>query len=109
MSPDILFLDSPVGPLDAQTRLYLQAQLSTLVEASAKTVILITHSIEEAIFLASRVVVMSARPGRIKADVKVDLEHPRHYTIKTSPAFSALKAQLTEEIRLEAMAAAEGP
>ena len=72
-----------------------------------KTVLFITHDIEEAIFIASRVVVMSARPGRIKTDLKVDLPYPRHYTIKTSPEFSALKARLTEEIRSEAVVAAQ--
>jgi NitT/TauT family transport system ATP-binding protein/sulfonate transport system ATP-binding protein len=71
-------------------------------------VLFVTHDIEEAIFLASRVVVMTARPGRIKAEVAIDLPHPRHYTIKTSAAFSALKARLTEEIRSEALRAAEG-
>ena len=69
-------------------------------------VIFVTHDIEEAIFMASRVIVMTARPGRIKADVPVDLGHPRHYTVKTSPEFSRLKAQLTEEIRAEAVLAA---
>ena len=63
----------------------------------------VTHDIEESIFLASRVVVMSTRPGRIKADVAVDLPYPRHYTVKTSPEFSALKARLTEEIRVESL------
>jgi NitT/TauT family transport system ATP-binding protein/sulfonate transport system ATP-binding protein len=53
--------------------------------------------------MAGRVVVMSARPGRIKAEVAVDLPHPRHYTLKTTPEFSALKARLTEEIRVEAL------
>ena len=57
--------------------------------------------------MASRVVVMTARPGRIKADIAVDLPHPRHYTVKTSPEFSTLKARLTEEIRAEAVLAAE--
>ena len=66
----------------------------------------VTHDIEEAIFVAGRVVVMSARPGRIKAEVAVDLPHPRLYTVKTTPEFSALKARLTEEIRGEALAAA---
>ena len=66
----------------------------------------VTHDIEEAIFVAGRVVVMSARPGRIKAEVAIDLPHPRHYTVKTTPEFSALKARLTEEIRVEALAAA---
>jgi ABC-type nitrate/sulfonate/bicarbonate transport system ATPase subunit len=70
-------------------------------------VLFVTHDIEESIFLASRVLVMSARPGRIKADVRVTLPYPRHYTIKTSPQFSELKARLTEEIRAEAVLAAE--
>ena len=67
----------------------------------------VTHDIEEAIFMANRVVVMTARPGRIKADVAVPLAHPRHYTVKTTPEFSALKAQLTEEIRVEALKVAD--
>ncbi len=67
----------------------------------------VTHDIEEAIFVGSRVVVMSARPGRIKADIRVDLPHPRPYTIKTSPEFVALKERLVEEIRVEAVLAAE--
>ena len=66
----------------------------------------VTHDIEEAIFLANRCIVMSARPGRIKADVRIDLPHPRDYRMKTSPAFSELKARLTEEIRAEAVLAA---
>jgi NitT/TauT family transport system ATP-binding protein/sulfonate transport system ATP-binding protein len=57
--------------------------------------------------MASRVIVMSARPGRVKSDVAVDLPHPRHYTLKTSPEFSALKAQLTEDIRIEAVRTAQ--
>jgi len=65
----------------------------------------VTHDIEEAIFLASRVVVMSARPGRIKVEMSIDLPHPRHYTLKTTPEFSTLKARLTEEIRAEAVLA----
>jgi len=68
-------------------------------------VLFVTHDIEEAIFMANRVVVMSARPGRLKAEVAVSLPHPRHYTLKTTPDFSALKARLTEEIRVEALKA----
>jgi ABC-type nitrate/sulfonate/bicarbonate transport system ATPase subunit len=66
-------------------------------------VLFVTHDIEEAIFMASRVVVMTARPGRIKADLPVSLPHPRLYTLKTTPAFSELKARLTEEIRSEVL------
>jgi ABC-type nitrate/sulfonate/bicarbonate transport system ATPase subunit len=67
-------------------------------------VLFVTHDIDEALFMANRVAVFSARPGRIKTELAVDFPHPRHYTIKTSPEFMALKAQLTEEIRAEAMA-----
>jgi ABC-type nitrate/sulfonate/bicarbonate transport system ATPase subunit len=101
--PKILLLDEPFGALDNQTRALMQELLLGIWERERKTVIFVTHDIEE----ASRTVVMSARPGRIKADIPVDLPHPRHYTIKTSPAFSDLKARLTEEIRVEAVLAAE--
>jgi NitT/TauT family transport system ATP-binding protein/sulfonate transport system ATP-binding protein len=106
--PEILLLDEPFGALDNQTRGLMQELLLGIWEREKKTVLFVTHDIEEAIFMASRVVVMSARPGRIKSDVAVDLPHPRHYTVKTSPEFSALKARLTEDIRVEAMRTAEG-
>jgi ABC-type nitrate/sulfonate/bicarbonate transport system ATPase subunit len=101
--PRILLLDEPFGALDNQTRSLMQELLLSIWESERKTVLFVTHDIEEAIFMANRVLVMSARPGRIKAEVAVPLGHPRHYTIKTSPEFSALKAQLTEQIRVEAM------
>jgi NitT/TauT family transport system ATP-binding protein len=103
--PAILLLDEPFGALDNQTRALMQELLLGIWEREQKTVLFVTHDIEEAIFLASRVVVMTARPGRIKAEVAIDLPHPRHYTIKTSPEFSTLKARLTEEIRAEAVLA----
>ncbi len=103
--PEILLLDEPFGALDNQTRGLMQELLLSIWEREQKTVMFVTHDIEEAIFLASRVIVMSARPGRIKADIKIDLPHPRPYTLKTSPEFSALKAAITEEIRAEALAA----
>jgi NitT/TauT family transport system ATP-binding protein len=106
--PKIMLLDEPFGALDNQTRALMQETLLDIWQRDTKTVLFVTHDIEESIFLASRVVVMSARPGRIKADVRVDLPYPRHYTIKTSPEFSALKARLTEEIRTEAMLADKG-
>ena len=105
--PDILLMDEPFGALDNQTRALMQELLLDIWERDRKTVLFVTHDIEEAIFMASRVVVMTARPGRIKADVAIDLPHPRRYTIKTSPAFNALKARLTEEIRAEAVTVAE--
>ncbi|WP_406858710.1 ABC transporter ATP-binding protein [Alsobacter sp. KACC 23698] len=104
--PEILLLDEPFGALDNQTRALMQELLLGIWERERKTVLFVTHDIEEAIFIASRVLVMSARPGRVKADIRVDLPYPRHYTVKTSPEFSALKARLTEEIRAEAVLAA---
>jgi NitT/TauT family transport system ATP-binding protein len=106
--PKIMLLDEPFGALDNQTRALMQEMLLGIWERERKTVLFVTHDIEESIFLASRVVVMTARPGRIKADVGVDLPYPRHYTLKTSPEFSALKARLTEEIRAESLKVAAG-
>jgi ABC-type nitrate/sulfonate/bicarbonate transport system ATPase subunit len=104
--PEILLLDEPFGALDNQTRALMQELLLGIWEADRKTVLFVTHDIDEAIFMASRVAVMSARPGRIKSEVPIELPHPRHYTMKTTPEFSAYKALLTEEIRTEAMKAA---
>ena len=104
--PEILLLDEPFGALDNQTRALMQELLLGIWAQEKKTVLFITHDIEEAIFIATRCAVMSARPGRVKADLRVDLPHPRHYTLKTSPEFSSLKARLTEEIRAEALIAA---
>jgi ABC-type nitrate/sulfonate/bicarbonate transport system ATPase subunit len=104
--PGVLLLDEPFGALDNQTRALMQELLLGIWEREQKTVIFVTHDIEEAIFLATRCLVMSARPGRIKADLPITLPHPRHYTLKTAPEFSALKARLTEEIRSEAVLAA---
>ncbi len=101
--PKILLLDEPFGALDNQTRALMQELLLDIWEADRKTVLFVTHDIDEAIFLSNRVAVMSARPGRIKALVPIELPHPRHYKMKTTPEFSAYKARLTEEIRIEAM------
>ena len=101
--PDVLLMDEPFGALDNQTRGLMQELLLDIWERHRTTILFVTHDIEEAIFMASRVVVMTARPGRIKADVKVDLPHPRSYTLKTTPEFNALKARLTDEIRVEAV------
>ena len=103
--PKILLMDEPFGALDNQTRVLMQELLLGIWEAERKTVLFVTHDIDEAIFMANRVAVFSARPGRIKTEPAVDLPHPRHYTIKTSPEFMDLKARLTEEIRAESMAA----
>jgi NitT/TauT family transport system ATP-binding protein/sulfonate transport system ATP-binding protein len=101
--PKILLLDEPFGALDNQTRALMQELLLGIWEADRKTVLFVTHDIEEAIFMANRVAVMSARPGHIKSIVPIALPHPRHYTMKTTPEFSRYKAELTEEIRVESI------
>lgn len=85
----------------------MQELLLGIWESARKTVLFVTHDIDEAIFMANRVAVFSARPGRIKSEVTVDFPHPRHYTLKTSPEFMDIKARLTEEIRVEAIAAGQ--
>ena len=103
--PRMLLMDEPFGALDHQTRELMQELLLGIWEAEKKTVLFVTHDIDEAVFMGSRVVVMSARPGRIKLDRAVTLPHPRHYSIKTTPAFVELKAELTEQVRVEVRAA----
>ena len=96
--PAILLLDEPFGLLDAQTRSKMQDQLSLLWEEKRKTVILVTHDVEEAIYLADRVVVFSPRPGRVQAEVVVDLPRPRSLETRFSPAFLELKRSIWKEI-----------
>jgi ABC-type nitrate/sulfonate/bicarbonate transport system ATPase subunit len=103
--PRMLLMDEPFGALDHQTRELMQELLLGIWEAEKKTVLFVTHDIDEAVFMGSRVVVMSARPGRIKLDRAVPLAHPRHYSVKTTPAFAELKAELTEQVRVEVRAA----
>ena len=103
--PRMLLMDEPFGALDHQTRELMQELLLGIWEEQRKTVLFVTHDIDESIFMASRVVVMSARPGRIKLDREVRLAHPRHYAVKTSPGFTELKAELTEAVRVEVRAA----
>ena len=103
--PRMLLMDEPFGALDHQTRELMQELLLGIWEADRTTVLFVTHDIDEAVFMGSRVVVMSARPGRIKLDRVVPLAHPRHYSVKTSREFAELKAELTEQVRLEVRAA----
>lgn len=102
--PRMLLMDEPFGALDHQTRELMQELLLGIWEAEAKTVLFVTHDIDEAVFIGSRVVLMSARPGRIKLDRTVPLPHPRHYSVKTTAEFSGLKAELTEAVRVEVLA-----
>jgi len=101
--PAILLLDEPFGALDNQTRVLMQELLLGIWETDRKTVLFVTHDVDEAIFMANRVIVFTARPGRIKTELAIDLPHPRHYTVKTTPRFAEHKAVLTEAIREEVL------
>jgi ABC-type nitrate/sulfonate/bicarbonate transport system ATPase subunit len=105
--PKILLLDEPFGALDNQTRALMQELLLSIWELHKKTVLFVTHDIDEAIFMANRCVVFSARPGRIKNELAIDLPYPRHYTVKTTARFSELKAVVTEDIRAETLRTVE--
>jgi len=100
---DIMLLDEPFGALDALTRALMQRWLLEVWEANRRTVLFITHDIDEAIFLGDRVVVMSARPGRIKFDAAVPLPRPRSTGMVTQPDFVALKRQLLGIIEEESL------
>jgi NitT/TauT family transport system ATP-binding protein len=103
--PEILLMDEPFGALDSQTRALMQELLLAIWEQSHKTVLFITHDIDEALFLGDVVYVMTARPGRIKQEIIVDLPRPRGPEVLTAPRFVALKRQVLALIREEAMQA----
>jgi NitT/TauT family transport system ATP-binding protein len=94
MDPKILLMDEPFAALDAQTREFMQEELLTIWKQAAKTVLFITHQIDEAIFLSDRVIVFSARPGRVKENVVVELDRPRSLKLKRSPQFHALEDRI---------------
>jgi len=101
--PAVLLMDEPFGALDAQTRGMMQELLLRVWEEHRITVLFITHDVDEAIFMSDRVLVMTARPGEIKKEFRVDLAHPRRYEIMTSPEFVALKHAIIEAIREETL------
>jgi len=82
--PEVLLMDEPFGALDAQTRETMQEELTRLWERTGKTIVFVTHDIDEAVYLGDRVVVLTARPGRIREEVKIDLPRPRGLEIKKS-------------------------
>lgn len=96
--PDILLLDEPFGSLDALTRERMWIELSRIWQVRQKTVLMVTHSIGEALFLADRVLVLTQRPGRIKLDLKVDLPRPRRDEIRYTTHFGKLARKLKDAI-----------
>lgn len=99
--PEILLMDEPFAALDAQLREILQDELLAICQEHRRTVIFVTHSLEEATVLGDRVVVMTARPGRVLADRKVPFERPRTASVRESPQFNQFRADLWEDLRAE--------
>ncbi len=97
--PRILFMDEPFGSLDAQTKLLLQGELETIVQRHERTVVFVTHDMEEAVFLADRVLVMSQRPATITEEIRVDLPRPRTDQMRASREFAELKDHLWAQMR----------
>jgi len=97
-NPQLLLMDEPFGALDAMTREEMSVVLTNIWESRRKTILFVTHSISEAILLADRVVVMSARPGRIAADIPIELPRPRSFQNQSDPRFQAYSDQLRQLI-----------
>lgn len=104
--PDLLLLDEPFAALDEITRMALNDDLMRLWERRRPTVIFVTHSVFESVYLSTRIAVMTSRPGRIAADLKVRLPHPRIRALRTSPDYAATCASISERL---ALAMAAGP
>ena len=102
--PKVMLMDEPFGALDAQTRVQLQTELLNTWEQEKKTCFFITHDVDEAIILAQRVIIMSARPGRIKRIVDIDIPYPRTQETKSDPRFLELKAEIWNEVYQEFLA-----
>ena len=101
VEPEVLLMDEPFAALDAQLRRVLQEELLALWQQDRRTVVFVTHSLEEAILLGDRIVVMSARPGRIIADIRVPFDRPRSPEIRTAPEFAELEGEIWAQLRDE--------
>ncbi|NLV23079.1 MAG: ABC transporter ATP-binding protein [Syntrophomonadaceae bacterium] len=96
--PEVLLMDEPFGALDAHTRIILQKLLLQIWEANRKTIIFVTHSVDEAIYLADRIIVMTAGPGDIKEIIDVDIPRPRD---RANPAYGILSARILDMLEEE--------
>jgi len=104
--PDLLLLDEPFAALDEITRMALNDDLMRLWDSRRPTVVFVTHSVFESVYLSTRIAVMTPRPGRIAAELAVDLPQPRERTLRTAPAYAAVCASVSARLA-EAMAAEE--
>jgi NitT/TauT family transport system ATP-binding protein len=101
MEPDVLLMDEPFAALDAQTRDILQSELLRIWDGSKTTVIFVTHSIDEAVYLADRVVIMSARPSTVKEIIDIDLPRPRDVHVRGDPEFGMLRERIWDLLKEE--------
>lgn len=99
--PEVLLMDEPFAALDAQTRDLMQSELLQIWERTRKTVLFVTHSIEEAAYLSDRVIVMTARPGRAKQIVNIGLPRPRDYEMRLTPEFNDIKSKIWDVLKEE--------
>jgi NitT/TauT family transport system ATP-binding protein len=107
INPRVLLMDEPFGALDAQTRALMQELLLDIWSRDGRTIVFVTHDIDEALFLADRVLIMSHRPGRIRLELPVPLPRPRGYAVLATPAFADLKRQVLDVIHEESLLALE--
>jgi len=105
--PKVLLMDEPFGSLDAQTRETMQEELIKLWERTRKTIVFVTHDIEEAVFLGDRVVVLTARPARIREEVRIDLPRPRDLSVKKSVQCLEYRNYIWDLVRSESQRAGE--
>jgi NitT/TauT family transport system ATP-binding protein len=108
VNPEVLLMDEPFGALDAQTRQFMQEALMAILAKERKTVIFITHGVEEAAFLSTRVVVMAANPGRVREIIPVEISFPREAAIKATPEFLKIRSRIDKVVREEFMKQREG-
>ena len=105
--PRVLLMDEPFGALDAQTRELMQEELNAIWQQTRRTVLFVTHDIEEAVYLSDRVIVFTARPGRIKEQMTIDLPRPRGIEVKKSPEFMGYRNRIWDLLREEVLKARE--
>jgi len=103
-NPQVLLMDEPFGALDAHTRILMQKELLRIWRETGKTVVLVTHSVDEALYLAGRIVVMTARPGRVREIIDVPLEHPRD---RSHPRYAGMTARMLDILEEEVVTAGE--
>ena len=108
LEPEVLLMDEPFGALDEQTRLVLGEQLSGILERTGKTIVFVTHSLAEAAYLSDRILVMTSRPGRIKAAIGVPFARPRRPELMLEEAFNGLRNELLSLLHDEIVRATEG-